>query len=367
MGMVTGIPDGVTVIGKQPEPGESAEYVSNMFQTAHKVIFDVLEMSVKGKAAEYIDIAYTLGKFGVQLYILWYVMTTLAGKQKDPVQDFIWNIVKFSVILMVVRNLDGWLDAVVNAVYGLKTTFAGGDVYVWLDELWTKTVAVAKKIYELDKSDYVPAAGALGAMLTYLGGLLALLAAAITFFAAEITLLLLTVTAPLFIMCLMFGFLRQMFNSWLQLIFGSLLIFLFAGLAIRAGIGYFNTILSSSVATAPEQNLIYMGAAGLAGGVLMAFIVWQAKTYASQIAGVCAEGALQGAAMMGLSVAGFGGGAMAGRAMSAGRAAGGKGAGLAWDATKKWATAPSAAAPAAEAAVSIGQQVAKTYKNMYGG
>nr|QVQ59966.1 pilus assembly protein [Enterobacter cloacae complex sp.] len=35
----------------------------------------------------------------------------------------------------------------------------------------------------------------------------------------------------------------------------------------------------------------------------MAWIIWQAKTYASQLAGVGVEGAMQGAAAMGLVLA----------------------------------------------------------------
>ncbi len=71
----------------------------------------------------------------------------------------------------------------------------------------------------------VPVAGGIGALLTYVGGVLALLLCSIVFASAELTLLLLSVTAPIFIMCLMFGLLRQMFNSWLQLNFSSLLVF----------------------------------------------------------------------------------------------------------------------------------------------
>ena len=123
---------------------------------------------------------------------------------------------------------------------------------------------------------------------------------------AEITLKMLAVTAPLFIFCLMFGFLRQMFNSWLQLIISSCLILLFGSLALRAGTSYLNVILSLAVDTATQRNLIQVGATALVAGIFMAFVILQAKTYASQIASVGAEGAMQGAAAMGIATAGFG-------------------------------------------------------------
>ncbi|WP_142910322.1 type IV secretion system protein, partial [Klebsiella pneumoniae] len=101
---------------------------------------------------------------------------------------------------------------------GLKNTLAGGDPWVWMDQLWVKVIQVATLIFDKDTST-VPVAGGIGALLTYVGGVLALLLCSIVFASAELTLLLLSVTAPIFIMCLMFGFLRQMFNSWLQLNF----------------------------------------------------------------------------------------------------------------------------------------------------
>ncbi len=60
-----------------------------------------------------------------------------------------------------------------------------------------------------------------------------------------------------------------MFNSWLQLIFSSCFIFLFCGLAIKAGMTFLNGILTISIANADELNLISTGAqAGVAGAFM---------------------------------------------------------------------------------------------------
>lgn len=299
--------------------GSVADYDSNFFQNAHETILDWLNKSTNGQTSHYTDIAYTLGKYGIMIYVLWYAFTVVMGKQKSPVHDFIWNLARFWIILLFVRNIDGWLDSSVNAIYALKDTFSGGDIYVWLDQLWVKTVNVANIVFAKDKSDYVPMAGAIGAFFTYAGGMLALLVSCIVFISAEINLIVLTVTAPLFIICLSFGFLRQMFNNWLQLIFSSLLVFLFGGLAVRAGTNLLNTILTTSLQTADESNLIYTGASALAAGVLMALIIWKANVYASQIASVGADGALQGAAAMGLGAATFGGSKLLGAGLKGGK------------------------------------------------
>ncbi len=120
-----------------------------------------------------------------------------------------------------------------------------------------------------------------------------------------------------------------MFNSWLQLIISSCFIFMFGSLALRAGTAYLNYILSKVVADISDVNLIAMGASAALGGIFMAFVIWQAKTYASQIASVGAEGAMQGAAAMGLGALGFGAVRMgAGALKHGGRAGMGFGRGL---------------------------------------
>lgn len=277
------------------------DYSSDFFQAAHEVIFDMLNKTVANKVSEYSQIAADLAQYGISIYILWFAFSTLALKNKTPVPDFIWNLTRFTIILMFIKNSGGWLSASTDAIYGLRDTLAGGaNPWEWMDQLWVKTAQVAKFLKALDTSTYVPFDGGVGALLTYFGGLIGLLACSIVFFAAEITLLLLTTTAPIFILCLMFGFLRQMFNNWLQLVFSSLLIVMFGSLALRAGMAFLNIILSSAVANAKEVNLMEMGAQALAAGIFMALAIWLAKTFATQIAGAGVDGAIQGMAMMGI-------------------------------------------------------------------
>lgn len=167
------------------------------------------------------------------------------------------------------QKYGGWLDSATQAIDGLKETFAGGDPWKWVDELWEKVQQVAAYLMSKDTSKYVKTDGAIASLLTYAGGIIALLLTSIVYLAAEVTIKILTITAPLFIICLSFGFLRQMFNSWLQLIFSSCFIFLFYGLAIKAGMTFLNGILTISIANADELNLISTGAqAGVAGAFM---------------------------------------------------------------------------------------------------
>ncbi|EEJ7181693.1 type IV secretion system protein [Salmonella enterica subsp. enterica] len=296
-------------------------YDGNFFQATHGIVLTAIEKSTSGMFDNYINIAYTLGKYGISIYVLWYAFTTIIGKQKSAVQDFIWTLCRFWLILVFVRNMGGWLDSANQAIDGLKETFAGGDPWLWMDQLWAKIIAVGKKVWHLD-TDTIPVVGVAAALLTYAGGILAMIVCAIVFFSAEITLKLLAITAPIFIVCLSFGFLRQMFNNWLQAIFSSLLVFMFAALALRAGMWQLNGTLSSTLSSATAPNLFEAGATVLVSGIFMAWIIWQAKTYASQLAGVGVEGAMQGAAAMGIGAGVFGASRMGRNLLGMGKNAG---------------------------------------------
>lgn len=280
---------------------------SSFFVSAKTSILTILDRSLSSQMDGFIDIAYRLGRYGVQIYVLWYAYTVIAGKQRAPTQDFVWNLTRLFVILMFVKNMDGWLNYALTGIDGLKDTLSGGaDVWKSCDELWTKVTQVAAHIYSIDKTKYVKVPGFVGSWYTYIGGVVALLVALITFLMAEITLKILAVTAPLFIFCLSYGFLRQMFNSWFQLIISSCLVLMFGSLALRSGTWFLNDILSEAVSNANQYNLIELGARALIAGIFMGFVIWKANTFASQIAGVGVEGAMQGAAAMGMGALGFG-------------------------------------------------------------
>ncbi|MDD0181198.1 type IV secretion system protein, partial [Shigella flexneri] len=87
----------------------------------------------------------------------------------------------------------GWLDNANQAIDGLKETLAGGDPWLWMDQLWDKVITVGKKVWHLD-TDTIPVVGVAAALLTYAGGILAMIVCAIVFFSAEITLKILSIT-----------------------------------------------------------------------------------------------------------------------------------------------------------------------------
>ncbi|MDG5599464.1 type IV secretion system protein, partial [Escherichia coli] len=99
-------------------------YDGNFFQATHDIILRAIGKSTSGMFDNYINIAYTLGKYGVSIYVLWYGFTVLARKQQTPVPDFIWNICRLFIILLFVKNTGGWLNNANQAIDGLKETLA---------------------------------------------------------------------------------------------------------------------------------------------------------------------------------------------------------------------------------------------------
>ncbi|EEY3216047.1 TPA: type IV secretion system protein, partial [Escherichia coli] len=147
----------------------------------------------------------------VTLYVLWKGYQILASKTQTPMQDLVWDLSKFAIIIMFITNADGYLTAATNALQGMKDGLSGG-VSAWqtLDNLWEKTQNLAEKVYQKD-TDFIPLAGALGMTLVWAGSLILMTISAVVFLTADITMKFLIITAPIFIFCLMFGFIRVMF------------------------------------------------------------------------------------------------------------------------------------------------------------
>lgn len=268
----------------------------------------------------------TLATAAITLYVLWKGYQTLAGKTQAPLADLAWDLAKFGIIIAFVTNAGGYLTSATGALEGMKEGFSGG-VNVWqtLDNLWLSTQNLADKIYQKD-TDTIPLAGFVGMCFVWAGSIILMAVGTVIYLVADVTMSLLIITAPIFIFCLMFGFLRSMFNNWLQLMFSSILTVLFASLVIRIGMDYQGDILRQVLNAPADSNIVTSGAMGFMAGLLSALLVLLARAFASQLAGAGVDGAVQGMAMMGLGLAGMAAGRMA---KSAGRAGVGMGQGLA--------------------------------------
>lgn len=272
--------------------------------TGFFVKFNNTIMDAINKMGDTYQTQYATGIMGlmvgsITLYILWVGYCTLAGKNKTPVDDLVWNLARFAIITAFITNAGGYLTSLSEGMQGLKDGFSGGtSVWATLDTLWESTQALATDIYQQD-SNWVQIEGGIG-MLAIWGGSIALMfTSAVVFLTADLTMSFMLITAPIFLFCLMFGFLRPMFNNWLQLIFSSILTVLFASLVITLAVD-FQTEMSAQVKAVQDGNLMTLGMMGGVAGLLAAVLVTIAAGFASKLAGAGAEGAIQGMAMAGI-------------------------------------------------------------------
>lgn len=246
----------------------------------------------------------TLATASITLYVMWKGYQTLAGKTQTPLPDLAWDLTKFAIIITFITNGGGYLTAATEALKGLKEGFSGG-VSVWqtLDNLWASTQLLAEKIYQKD-TDYIPLAGAIGACGVWIGSILLMGFSTLVFISADVVMTLMIIVAPIFIFCLMFGFLRQMFNNWLQTIFSSILTVLFASLVIKFCMDVQGEMLTTMSNMAGRSNVFTVGAMGLMAGVISSILVVLASKIAMSLAGAGVDGAVQGMAAIGVGASG---------------------------------------------------------------
>lgn len=264
---------------------------------------------------DYSSMMMGLAAMSATLYITWRGYQTLAGKLSTPMEDVVWDIMRMAIILSFVANADGYLDGVIDAIKGLKEGFSGGDnIWQLLDTLWNKAKVLGKTLHDMDNSTYVKDEGMTAQFYVWLGIFVLMIITAFVSMVAEIMIILLGITAPVFIFCLIYGFLRPMFNNWLQNIFAAILTILFSALSMRLVITFMTKVLDQTQAGAAQSNIVELGSQVCIAGVCAAILVYISAKLAAALAGASATVSMQGLAAMGIGAAAFGAGKLAGGA-----------------------------------------------------
>ena len=273
-----------------------------IFVGMDKNIMNGLNAVLEGQSSTYGTMISVIIVSSFTLFILFRGYQTLAGKLRTPVEDIAWDVGRMLLITTFVLNRDGWLDMAVAAIQGLKDGISGDDnVWALLDTVWEKAQALGQKLFNMDTSTYVKLNGGLAEVLVWGGSIVLLMAATFVNLLAEITILLMTTTAPLFIFCLLYGFLKPMFDNWLKTIFAAILTVMFSALSIRIAINYLNKILDAAAKTSAETNMVTLAAQCLLAGIAAGVVVWFSAKLASALSGAAVQAVLQGAAKSGLS------------------------------------------------------------------
>ncbi len=181
-----------------------------IFVGMDKNIMDGLNAVLEGQSSTYGTLISVIIISSFTLFITYRGYQTLGGKLQTPVEDVVWDVGRMLLITTFVLNRDGWLNAIIVAIEGLKDGISGDDnVWALLDTVWEKAQALGPTLFNLDTSTYVKVNGGFAEVLVWGGAIVLLLAATFVNLLAEITILLMTTTAPLFIFCLLYGFLKR--------------------------------------------------------------------------------------------------------------------------------------------------------------
>ncbi|RLM08933.1 conjugal transfer protein TrbL [Gibbsiella quercinecans] len=273
-----------------------------IFVGMNKSIMDGLNAVLEGQTSTYGTMISVIIVSSFTLFILYRGYQTLGGKLQTPVEDVVWDVGRMLLITTFVLNRDGWLDAAIAAIEGFKDGISGDDnVWALLDTVWEKAQTLGQTLFNLDTATYVKLNGGFAEVLVWSGAIMLLLAATFVNLLAEITILLMTTTAPIFIFCLLYGFLKPMFDNWLKTIFTAILTIMFSALSIRIAINYLNKILDAATKTSDVNNMVTLAAQCLLAGIASGVVVWFSAKIASALSGAAVQAVLQGAAMSGLS------------------------------------------------------------------
>ncbi len=103
------------------------------------------------------------------------------------------------------------------------------------------------------------------------GTIFTIVTMAIVFISSEVLLVLLLTTAPIFIGCLSYGFLKEMFNGWLRSIFSCITALIFATLIVRLGMSINSQLIKAFSDSLTQNTLMEVGALSLAIGIIVGF------------------------------------------------------------------------------------------------
>lgn len=234
-------------------------------------------------------------RLGAPILVLYYGYSIMMpGGSNATLKEMMSNFARIALVFVFVDNSNGLLNLLIGFINELKTGFVGEQsLFALLDEQFVTAQKLSQTVKKLDTA-MVPLEGVLSSWMVRLGSIFVTASSAIIFIAAEAALTLLTVTSPIFIGCLTYGFTRELFNGWLRSVFSCIITLIFATLVVKIGIDISNGIIRDLAINPEQDGLMTIGATALLTGIIISSLVFVAAKMAGNIAGVAASSAIQG-------------------------------------------------------------------------
>ena len=319
-----------------------------------QILDQIFNNSISALTTTEINFVVTFAVISAITYLTIQGFLAISGKIEAPIKDTLFKLVSLTIIFTIATS-GHWLSLIDSAITGLRNGLAPGPdpitMFIDINNIMQTAVNHVKDGYSGFSDLSILINNYACVILISLGVLFLLLSVGVTLLINIYMLKFLLAIAPIFIFCLSFQFIRQMFNNWLQLIFANILTYVFLSLltysivdAIKAATAFTNDqIMNFDLFTSIGVLLI-----GLFSYILKGFF----ESVAQQIAAVSAEevgnalgtdagekaakmlgsgvvGAAQVAGMAASGIAGYGLGIAASGLGKATQAVGGKMAGAA--------------------------------------
>lgn len=265
------------------------------FQSFEKIVDHELTSIINTHLILFADQMVFLIQAGAPILILYYGYSIMSGRGSNAtVSEMMWNLARIGMIFAFMQNTGHLLDLSIGFIHELKGGFVGADsVFGLLDQHVESTKKLAEDLYALDVN-YIPLKGFLAAGMLWLGSIFVVVAASIIYISSSVCLTLLLATAPIFIGCLSYGFLKEIFNGWLRAILACIASLIFASMISRIGVSL-NSQFVQYVSQSPDKSMLMeVGALNLATGIIIGFLLLKSTGLAGSIAGVAASSAIQG-------------------------------------------------------------------------
>ena len=261
-------------------------------------IFAYLETGINSTMMQQLNVLIAIS---ITLFVMYKGFQTLLGKSKDPIRELIWDLFMKIIAITFALNVDGWLTLVTEAMNGLHS-WAGGGVSLFseLDALFEATVKLENALS--DKGNMVSAF--FYGVIRYAGFIVGSLPALFLIITTTFTLKILILVAPFMFFALMYGWTKNMFTQWLNLIIANTLTVLVVSLILKSTVDMFikyQLFLVKEVANIDPfltsiQVLIY--------GLLLALFINISKVLAERLAQVSMESAMSSSFGRSLNTAG---------------------------------------------------------------
>jgi type IV secretory pathway VirB6-like protein len=207
--------------------------IDNFIETG--LLKNILETSI---THEKIQVLIDCLSVSIAIYIIYKGYMMFAGRSQEPVKELLWDCVAKILIIAVLKNADSLYDLAINFINALRDWADGGNGIVNGADI------IIAMMPDFDDALYQGTDGTLYPFLLVIAWISILLANCFVFFVyaiTKITLTFLIVFAPIFIYCKLFGFLKNMFNQWVQLIIANILTLLLLSISYQ----YANRLIMS--------------------------------------------------------------------------------------------------------------------------